>query len=118
MGGVDDRLADDPIGRESAAWPYDVGRLLRRYSSGPLVLRTLKSFWGVSRPLDCVFDLVSPLGVQPFCVRKVLRSRVLEGFVVARKHDSETTYMLTPDAVARLAADQLRRRAAEQGICE
>lgn len=35
--------------------------------------------------------------------------------VVTRKHDGKTTYMLTTNAFARLAADQLLR-AAEQGI--
>jgi hypothetical protein len=36
--------------------------------------------------------------------------------VVTRKHDGKTTYMLTTNAAARLAADQLLRCATEQGI--
>jgi hypothetical protein len=46
-----------------------------------------------------------------------LLSLVLEGFVTARQHHGETTYMLTCDKSARLVAGQLLGTAIDRGMC-
>lgn len=96
--------------------PEGMERFFQRYADDPLLFRVLMRFSFTNTPLDCDTDLAAPLGAHASAVRKSLVSLVLEGFVIARKHDGVTAYMLTTDAPTRLVAGELLRLAIERGV--
>ena len=112
---MEDQGGSDVTASGSAAWPEDIEQFFQRYADDPLVVRVLMRFRGASGPLDCVTNLATPLGVHASYVRKSLLSLVLEGFVTARNHDGETTYMLTRDPARRTLAERVLRTAMERG---
>ncbi len=103
--------------QEDISSPGDIERFFGRYEDDQLLFRVLMWLWHADRPLDAASDVAVSLGVHASDVRRSLLSLVLEGFVTARQHDGETTYMLTCDPSARLIAAQLMRSAIDRGMC-
>ena len=105
------------VANESVSSPESVERFFDRYGDDPLVFRVLTRFSGAHHALSCGSDIAVPLGKQEAQIRRAVLSLVLEGFVTARRHEGETSYIFTTDPGARSTAGILLRRAAERGLC-